>query len=1040
MANVIARFRPISRFRGVRHKRSMRPVVERIEDRLLLSADIFTVDSTSGGSVADPNNPDKGSLPYVVALANADANPDGSEIQFDPVLFSSSSPQTILLDGTLTLSGTSGPEVIDGPGAGVVSVSGQHACGVFDVDSGVTATISALTITAGSASRGAGILNDGDLTVTGCTISGNSALGGTTSQSGGGGALMSFGPATLTGCTISGNSAFDGGGLDDFDTTTLTDCTISDNASQNGGGGLFIDSGTTTLAGCTVSGNAAQFGGGLVNDYATVALTAGCTISGNTAQVGGGGLDNVRSSGTATLTGCTISGNTVQGGTTSQNGGGGLLSVGPATLTDCAVSGNSAFDGGGLDIFQATTLTGCTISGNASRNGGGGLFIDGTTAALADCTIGGNVAQFGGGLINDYGTATLTACTVSGNSAADGNGGGLDNARSSDTTTLTDTIVAGNTGDSGAASDISNAGAHIAATNNLIGIGGSGGITGGSNGNIVLTSLTDLGLGLLADNGGQTETMALQPGSAALHKGIAVSGVTTDQRGDPLDSPPDIGAFQANEPSPTTEPATSVTSTTATLNASVNPEGCETSAWFVYSSTDPTLASGTVTTSVQDIGEGTDSVPVSADLTGLAPDTTYYYAVVAANAGGTTDGTILSFTTAAAASPPVINTPLVAPSPSPVGGQTSTIDVSATAPAGDSLTWNLTGQPSWVTIASSGATTAVVTIKPPTSASGSYAFTLTATDTTTQEQSSPVAVNLSVSKPPPPSVTIEGPIQSPTGGQTSMIYVSASAPAGDSLNWSLSGQPSWATIASTGPTGAVITLQPPQNVGGPFNFNVYATDTATQETSAAMPASFTVNKPPIPPVIAPIQSVSVSSGQSVSVGVQVTDPIGDPVLFSLANAPSWITIDPNSGTITASPPISFGGSVSVTVLATDTVTPTLVGSQTFTANVQGVPPQVIGASVTTRTRKGARDITIDFSEPMDLGGASNAGHYTVLYSKTARGKVNKVLGGIVAQYDAANNSVILVLPKPEKHHILVTIGGVLAANGAEGTGTTIQVQ
>ena len=40
--------------------------------------------------------------------------------------------------------------------------------------------------------------------------------------------------------------------------------------------------------------------------------------------------------------------------------------------------------------------------------------------------------------------------------------------------------------------------------------------------------------------------MALLPGSAAIGQGIAVSGVTTDQRGFPLDSPIDIGAFQSH--------------------------------------------------------------------------------------------------------------------------------------------------------------------------------------------------------------------------------------------------------------------------------------------------------------------------------------------------------------------------------------------------------------------------------------------------------------------------------------------------------------
>jgi hypothetical protein len=384
---------------------------------------------------------------------------------------------------------------------------------------------------------------------------------------------------------------------------------------------------------------------------------------------------------------------------------------------------------------------------------------------------------------------------------------------------------------------------------------------------------------------------------------------------------------------------------------------------------------------------------------------------------------------------PVIG-PIGNPSPAPVGGQTSTINVSATAPAGDSVMWNLSG-PSWATIALTGPTTAVITLKPATSNSGSYAFTLSATDTTTGETSNPSVVNLSIAKPPAPTVN---PISGPTitGGQASQVYATASnVPSGDAIQWSLGGQPSWAQI---NPSTGVITLQPPVNVGAQFSFNVYATDTATQETSSAMPLYVTVDKPNIAPVIPLIPSAFLSSGQSQLVGVPVTDVIGDPVRFSLANAPSWITIDPNSGAITVSPPMSVGGSTSVTVLATDAANPALVGSQTFTANVQGVAPQVLGGGVTTRIKKGATGITIYFSEPMDPGDASNAGHYTVRFSKTAKGKINKVLGGVVAQYNAANYSVILVLPKPQKFHILVTIGGVLAANGADGSGATYQVQ
>ena len=103
--------------------------------------------------------------------------------------------------------------------------------------------------------------------------------------------------------------------------------------------------------------------------------------------------------------------------------------------------------------------------------------------------------------------------------------------------------MAGNTASfSGTASDIIGS---VSGSFNLIGTGGSGGIFSGVNGNLVLTSLTNLGLAPLGNYGGPTQTMALLPGSAAIGAGTAVNGVTTDQRGEPLDSPPDIGAFQS---------------------------------------------------------------------------------------------------------------------------------------------------------------------------------------------------------------------------------------------------------------------------------------------------------------------------------------------------------------------------------------------------------------------------------------------------------------------------------------------------------------
>ena len=85
-------------------------------------------------------------------------------------------------------------------------------------------------------------------------------------------------------------------------------------------------------------------------------------------------------------------------------------------------------------------------------------------------------------------------------------------------TALYNTIVARNTeaAASALASDIAGTVAAASAFN-LIGTGGSGGLTDGTNGNLV--GVTNPGLGPLASNGGPTQTIALLAGSPAIGAG-----------------------------------------------------------------------------------------------------------------------------------------------------------------------------------------------------------------------------------------------------------------------------------------------------------------------------------------------------------------------------------------------------------------------------------------------------------------------------------------------------------------------------------------
>jgi hypothetical protein len=247
---------------------------------------------------------------------------------------------------------------------------------------------------------------------------------------------------------------------------------------------------------------------------------AGLTIAG-----GNGGCLQVGAGASATLAGLTIAGG-------SAALGGGLFNAGTVTLTSCTIAGNSAGTGGGLYNRGTATLTGCTISGNSATSGGG--LANAGTLTLTECTVSGNSGSTQGGGLFNTSRAYLTACTVSGNSSQVG-GGLYEGAAGSNRATLGDTIVAGNARTGGSPSDIGGLDAtNVGGTYNLIGKGGSGGITGGTGGNIVLTGNAAPGLAPLGNYGGATQTCPLLPGCPAIDAGsnsLIPAGLNTDQRG-----------------------------------------------------------------------------------------------------------------------------------------------------------------------------------------------------------------------------------------------------------------------------------------------------------------------------------------------------------------------------------------------------------------------------------------------------------------------------------------------------------------------------
>jgi CSLREA domain-containing protein len=235
-----------------------------------------------------------------------------------------------------------------------------------------------------------GIWNNGNLTLTNVTVTGNSANANTGAAYGGG--IYSGGPLKLTNCVVSNNQVTtvsggiaSGAGIEG--SPMVINSTISGNTARDYGGGI---DGAPTVIGSTITGNRASNGGGLHG----TGILINSTVSGNSAKGDGGGI-SVTGGATISLYNVTVAGNTAKSSGTGSGSGGGIRNnQGTVNMQNSIVAYNihatatsqgllatdDDFSGtvssGGHNIISSST--GCTVSG------GGVTFTDPALDALAD--------------------------------------------------------------------------------------------------------------------------------------------------------------------------------------------------------------------------------------------------------------------------------------------------------------------------------------------------------------------------------------------------------------------------------------------------------------------------------------------------------------------------------------------------------------------------------------------------------------------------------------------------------------------------------
>lgn len=409
-------------------RRAFLPGPEALEARVVLSSLTVTNGLDSG----------PGSLRQAVLDANGTTGAD-------TILFAKSVHKITLTSGELAITDDL---KIAGPGDRRLTISGNHASRIFDIQSNVNVAIEGLTVTAGLAGGGApvypscggGILNLGSLTLEHVVVDGNQAVGDPNvivsgspifNSLGGalGGGIENFGTLHVIGSTISNNQALGaddadgsslpfpsfpgnalGGGIGNFGDLSVLDSTFKGNVAEAGnggigafaalgGGGAIVNDANLTVEGSSFCDNQALGGSDSLSPTHNGHALGGGIMSGTlTALLG------IRSA-SLTVDDSTFSGNLAQGGNDNQ-------------VTDAVVPLSDAPDngyGGGILVYQGTAeITGTTVKRNQALGGtghgingegslgvGGGIFfynfVGGVTASIDDSTIRDNSAIGGDG-------------------------------------------------------------------------------------------------------------------------------------------------------------------------------------------------------------------------------------------------------------------------------------------------------------------------------------------------------------------------------------------------------------------------------------------------------------------------------------------------------------------------------------------------------------------------------------------------------------------------------------------------------------------
>jgi hypothetical protein len=320
-----------------------------------------------------------------------------------------------------------------------------------------------------------------------------------------------------------------------------------------------------------------------------------------------------------------------------------------------AISGTFTL-AGGIIVVAAPTVTGISPTSGPTA-GGTAVTITGTNFTGATSVTIGGVAATGVTVVN---ATTITATTPAGTAGAKN-------------------VLVTAPGGTGTGSNLFT---YVAAPT-VTGISpGSGPTAGGTAVTITgtnFTGATSVTIGGVAATGmtvsNATTIMATTPAGTAGAKDVVVTTIGGAGTGTGLYT-------YVAAPTVTTNSATALTSSGATLNGTVSSNGASTAVTFDYGLDNTYGSSATATASP--LAAGATNTAVSAAITGLICNTTYHFRVKGVNSTGTTNGNDLTFSTSVCPPPVVVLSKVASTSAAAIGSYV-TFNITATNPTASPL-------------------------------------------------------------------------------------------------------------------------------------------------------------------------------------------------------------------------------------------------------------------------------------------------------------------------------------------------------------------